>query len=71
MRRGGRPHAAPTPAPAVSGVLRQFHGANFDKYLRYQMIALSFRGDVVSDEHRALLDAAMSRDADAARAILQ
>ncbi|MGR3506218.1 MAG: hypothetical protein ACU0B7_10145 [Paracoccaceae bacterium] len=52
-------------------MLRQFHGANFDKYLRYQMIALSFRGDVASDELRALLDAAMSRDADAARSILQ
>lgn len=54
-----------------SRVLRQFHGANFDKYLRYQMIALSFRGDVASDEHHSLLDAAMARDADAARAILQ
>ena len=54
-----------------SKVLRQFHGANFDKYLRYQMIALSFRGDVASVEHRALLDAAMARDAAAARAILQ
>lgn len=54
-----------------SRVLRHFHGANFDKYLRYQMIALSFRGDVASDEHRALLDAAMSRDAEAARVILQ
>jgi DNA-binding GntR family transcriptional regulator len=53
-----------------SRVLRQFHGANFDKYLRYQMIALSFRGDVASGEHRALLDAAMSRDAASARAIL-
>ncbi len=54
-----------------SRVLRQFHGANFDKYLRYQMIALSFRGDVASDEHRALLDAAMLRDSDAARSILK
>lgn len=53
-----------------SQVLRQFHGANFDKYLRYQMIALSFRGDVASAEHHALLEAAMARDADAARSIL-
>lgn len=53
-----------------SQVLRQFHGANFDKYLRYQMIALSFRGDVASGEHRDLLDAAMARDALAARTIL-
>lgn len=54
-----------------SRVLRQLHGANFHKYLRYQMIALSFRGDVASNEHRALLDAAMSRDAGAARSILK
>ncbi|MBR2656083.1 MAG: FCD domain-containing protein [Loktanella sp.] len=53
-----------------SRALRQFHGANFDKYLRYQMIALSFRGDVASDEHHALLETAMARDAQAARAIL-
>lgn len=53
-----------------SQVLRQFHGANFDKYLRYQMIALSFRGDVASREHHDLLDAAMARDAGAARAVL-
>lgn len=54
-----------------SSVLRQFHGVNFDKYLRYQVIALSFRGQVASNEHHAMLDAAMARDAGAARTILK
>lgn len=53
-----------------SGVLMRLHGAVFDRYLRYQMIALSFRGKVASGEHRGLLDAAMARDAPAACAIL-
>jgi DNA-binding GntR family transcriptional regulator len=47
------------------------HAAAFDKYLRYQMIALSFRGDVAAREHRALRDAALDRDAAAAAAILK
>ena len=54
-----------------SGVLMHLHGAVFDRYLRYQMIALSFRGNVAAHEHRSLLDAAMARDAPAARAILE
>lgn len=53
-----------------SEVLMHLHGGVFDKYLRYQMIALSFRGEVAAREHRALRDAALARDADAARAIL-
>jgi len=54
-----------------SKVLMQLHGAVFEKYLRYQLIALSFRGDVAATEHRALLDAALNRDAPAARSILE
>lgn len=53
-----------------SKVLKQLHGAVFDKYLRYQMIALSFRGDIAAGEHRTLLDCALKRDADEARRIL-
>jgi len=53
-----------------SKVLKQLHGAVFDKYLRYQMIALSFRGDIAAGEHRALLDCALKRDAQEARRIL-
>ena len=44
--------------------------AIFDRYSRYQNLALGFRGDVAVAEHRALLDCALRRDAAAAREIL-
>nr|WP_040326169.1 GntR family transcriptional regulator [Aurantimonas manganoxydans] len=50
--------------------LMETHAAVFDKYLRYQMIALSFRGDIAAGEHRALLDAALERDAVTAKTVL-
>ena len=53
-----------------SKLLIETHSVIFDKYLRYQMVALSYRGDVASREHQALLDAALGRDADAAKQIL-
>lgn len=53
-----------------SDVLMHLHGGIFDKYLRYQMIALSFRGPIAAAEHRALLDAALERDHEAANNIL-
>lgn len=53
-----------------SKLLIETHSVIFDKYLRYQMVALSYRGDVASREHQALLDAALGRDADAAKEIL-
>jgi DNA-binding GntR family transcriptional regulator len=43
----------------------------FDKYLRYQMVADVFRGEIAATEHEALQAAALSRDADAACAILE
>ena len=46
-----------------SGLLMQTHAIVFEKYLRYQMISLGFRGDVAVDEHRRLLDCALRRDA--------
>lgn len=54
-----------------SGALMHLHGGVFDKYLRYQQIALSFRGAIAAAEHRALLDAALDRDAEAACAVLR
>ena len=54
-----------------SDVLMHLHGGVFDKYLRYQMIALSFRGRIAAAEHRALLDAALERDHDSANRILK
>ncbi|MFI4903481.1 MAG: GntR family transcriptional regulator [Burkholderiales bacterium] len=53
-----------------SRVLLDMHAALCDKYLRYQMIAAIYRGQVASDEHRTLLECAMARDAGRARATL-
>ncbi|MGU3575049.1 GntR family transcriptional regulator [Brucellaceae bacterium C25G] len=54
-----------------SQVLMETHASIFDKYLRYQMIALSFRGDIAAQEHKELLDAALNRDVESAIAILE
>lgn len=54
-----------------SQVLIETHAAVFDKYLRYQMIALSFRGDIAAREHAILLEAALRRDAETAKATLE
>ena len=53
-----------------SRMLIETHAAVFDKYLRYQMIALSYRGAVASGEHAELLDCALRRDADRACEVL-
>jgi DNA-binding GntR family transcriptional regulator len=53
-----------------SRVLLDMHAALCDKYLRYQMIAAIYRGQVASDEHRELLECAMARDARRARSTL-
>jgi DNA-binding GntR family transcriptional regulator len=54
-----------------SRTLMETHGAIFDRYLRYQMLALGFRGDIAADEHRMMLDCALARDAAKAVAVLQ
>lgn len=51
--------------------LVEAHAAIFDKYLRYQMLSLTFRGEAAAGEHRALLDAALGRDSVAATEILR
>jgi DNA-binding GntR family transcriptional regulator len=53
-----------------SRVLMETHAAAFDKYLRYQLIALSFRGDIAAREHKILHDCALDRDAATARDVL-
>ncbi len=54
-----------------SRLLMETHSAVFDKYLRYQMVALSYRGNVAAKEHRQLLEAALQRDSKTAKSILQ
>jgi DNA-binding GntR family transcriptional regulator len=53
-----------------SRLLMETHSGVFDKYLRYQMVALSYRGDVAAEEHQQLLDAAIRRDGETAKRIL-
>jgi DNA-binding GntR family transcriptional regulator len=53
-----------------SKMLIDTHAAVFDKYLRYQMIALSYRGDIAAREHALLLECALKRDAALAREVL-
>ena len=53
-----------------SKLLMETHAAVFDKYLRYQMLALSYRGAIAEKEHRALLDCALKRDAKTACDVL-
>jgi DNA-binding GntR family transcriptional regulator len=45
-----------------SKLLIDNHAAVFDKYLRYQMIALSYRGGIAAGEHALLLECALQRD---------
>lgn len=53
-----------------SRTLMATHATVFDRYLRYQNLALGFRGEIAVAEHWALRAAAIRRDAAAARKIL-
>lgn len=54
-----------------SAALLDTHAGIYDRYLRYQMIAVIFRGEVAAIEHRHLLDCALKRDAAKACGILK
>jgi DNA-binding GntR family transcriptional regulator len=58
-------------AACGSRLLMETHSAVFDRYLRYQMVALSYRGRVAEEEHRMLLEAALARDSKTGKEILQ
>ncbi len=53
-----------------SQVLLDLHASIYDRYLRYQLIAAIFRGDIAGAEHRTLLDCALKRDWKRAQATL-
>lgn len=53
-----------------SQALLDTHATIFDRYLRYQMVALVFRGEPAAKEHRKLLQYALKRDFDGARKVL-
>lgn len=46
------------------------HRQVFDHYLRYQIIAVIYRGDEAASEHRQLLDCALARDFEKAASVL-
>ncbi len=46
--------------------LLALHAVLFGKYLRYQMLVLTYRGATAAEEHKAIFDAALARDADKA-----
>ena len=53
-----------------SSLLMRTHATAFDRYLRYQMIALGYRGDIAIEEHCHLRDSALARNAPKAAEIL-
>lgn len=53
-----------------SKVLLDLHAAIFDRFLRYHMLAASFRGAGVVEDHKVLLDLALKRDVEGALAML-
>ncbi|MEH2469136.1 DNA-binding GntR family transcriptional regulator [Nitrobacteraceae bacterium AZCC 2161] len=57
-------------AACGSKVLLDALSAAYDKYLRYQMLAVVFRGEVAATEHKELMNAALARDSAKARKIL-
>ncbi len=46
------------------------HATLFGKYLRYQMLVLTYRGESARREHKALFDAALARDSVLAKDLL-
>ncbi len=42
------------------------HATIYDKYLRYQMLVLTYRGEAAVSEHEAMFNAALERDTDKA-----
>lgn len=53
-----------------SQTLLDLYGGVFDQYLRYQMVAVVFRGEIAAKEHKVLLDCALARDAGKACEVL-
>lgn len=54
-----------------SSELLQAHAGIFDRYLRYQIVAMIFRGETAAREHRDLLACALERDAGRATEVLR
>lgn len=53
-----------------SDELLKTHDRIFDRFLRYQMLLVMFRGAGAAEEHQKLLDCALARDVTGAQALL-
>jgi GntR family carbon starvation induced transcriptional regulator len=53
-----------------SRALMDLHASVFDRYFRYQMIALNYRGEEPARQHQALLECALAHDTARAKSIL-
>ncbi|MDB5505531.1 MAG: transcriptional regulator, GntR family [Devosia sp.] len=53
-----------------SDLLMKTHRSVFDRFLRYHMLAASFRGPAVAKDHEVLFHMALARDAKGARKML-
>ena len=51
--------------------LISLHSVLYDKYLRYQMLMLTHRGQEAADEHKKMLEAALDRNVEAATKTLK
>lgn len=51
--------------------LLSLHSKIYDKYLRYQMLVFTFRGEAAAAEHQGMLDAVLARDPDTAIKFLE
>ncbi len=51
--------------------LLSLHSIIYDKYLRYQMLVLTYRGEEAVKEHKDMFDAALARDASTAKRLLE
>ena len=54
-----------------SRALLEMHAPVYDRYLRYQMVASIFRGEIAASEHQSLLKCALARNSDTACKVLQ
>lgn len=51
--------------------LLSLHSTIYDKYLRYQMLVLTYRGEEAVEEHQAMFEAALARDVSTAQQQLE
>ncbi|MDP6166947.1 MAG: GntR family transcriptional regulator [Gammaproteobacteria bacterium] len=58
-------------AACESSTLKLLHSIIFDKYLRYQVLTLGYRGKAACDEHKQMMEAALARDTGKAIAVLE